>query len=188
MIQDIAPHFLNNHFEPGKEPSPDSPVVCFNGKDVLLRYDEKAAQNASLEPEERPVNFALAESHTPVGDLHFLPTYGEIPEDTNVRFLFTYDGVDVYRAKLSVLERAHNEPGIDYGDALVVVNKAMNRKVMEGFLFDSIRDIRQRVILEKNQVFLLMTALQLNNWYVDNKYCGRCGTVTVHSPRERASS
>ena len=186
MIQDIAPHFLNNHFEPGKKPSPDSPVVCFNGKDVLLRYDEKAAQNASLEPEERPVNFALAESHTPVGDLHFLPTYGEIPEDTNVRFLFTYDGVDVYRAKLSVLERAHNEPGIDYGDALVVVNKAMNRKVMEGFLFDSIRDIRQRVILEKNQVFLLMTALQLNNWYVDNKYCGRCGTVTVHSPRERA--
>ena len=186
MIQDIAPHFLNNHFEPGKEPSPDSPVVCFNGKDVLLRYDEKAAQNASLEPEERPVNFALAESHTPVGDLHFLPTYGELPEDTNVRFLFTYDGVDVYRAKLSVLDRAHNEPGIDYGDALVVVNKAQNSKVMDGFLFDSIRDIRQRVILEKNQVFLLMTALQLNNWYVDNRYCGRCATPTVHSPKERA--
>lgn len=186
MIQDIAPHFLDNHFVPGKEPSQDSPVVCFNGKDVLLRYDEKTAQEAALAPEDRPINFALAESKTPVGDLHFLPTYGELPEDTNVRFLFTYDGVDVYRAKLSVLDRAHNEPGIDYGDSLIVVNKAMNSKVMEGFLFDSIRDIRQRVILEKNQVFLLMTALQLNNWYVDNKYCGRCATPTVHSPRERA--
>ena len=50
MIQDIAPHFLNNHFEPGKEPSPDSPVVCSAGKDVLLRYDEKAAQTAALAP------------------------------------------------------------------------------------------------------------------------------------------
>ncbi len=36
MIQDIAPHFLDNHYEPGKKPSSDSPVVCFNGKDVLL--------------------------------------------------------------------------------------------------------------------------------------------------------
>ena len=160
MIQDIAPHFLDNHFEPGKEPSSDSPVVCFNGKDVLLRYDEKTAQEAALAPEERPINFALAETHTPVGDLHFLPTYGELPEDTNVRFLFTYDGVDVFRAH--------------------------NVQPMDGFLFDSIRDIRQRVILEKNQVFLLMTALQLNNWYVDNRYCGRCATPTVHSPRERA--
>ena len=186
MIQDIAPHFLDNHYEPGKKPSSDSPVVCFNGKDVLLRYDEKTAQKAALAPEERPINFALAETRTPVGDLHFLPTYGELPEETNVRFLFTYDGVDVYRAKLSVLDRAHNEPGIDYGDELVVVNKAMNSKVMDGFIFDSIRDIRQRVILEKNQVFLLMTALQLNNWYIDNKYCGRCGTQTVHSTKERA--
>ena len=49
MIQDIAPHFLDNNFEPGKEPSSDSPVVGFNGKDVLLRYDEKTAQKAALD-------------------------------------------------------------------------------------------------------------------------------------------
>lgn len=186
MIQDIAPHFLNNHFVPGKEPSPDSPVVCFNGKDVLLRLSAADTVTGTSPEEERPINFALAESKTPVGELPFLPTFSELPEGTEAHFLFTYDGVDVYRAKLSVLDRAHNEPGVDYGDALVVINKAQNSKVMEGFLFDSIRDIRQRVILEKNQVFLLMTALQLNNWYVDNRYCGRCATKTVRSPRERA--
>ena len=103
MIQDIAPHFLDNHFEPGKEPSSDSPVVCFNGKDVLLRYDEKTAQEAALAPDERPINFALAETRTPVGDLHFLPTFGELPEDTNVRFLFTYDHYPVICHILSLL-------------------------------------------------------------------------------------
>lgn len=171
MIQDIAPHYLNNHFVPGKEPAPDSPVVCFNGKDVLLRLSAADTVTGSSPKKERPINFALAESKTPVGDLHFLPTFAELPEGTTAHFLFTYDGVDVYRAKLSVLDRAQNEPGVDY---------------MEGFLFDSIRDIRQKVILEKNQVFLLMTALQLNNWYVDNRFCGRCATKTVRSPRERA--
>lgn len=186
MIQDIAPHYLNNQFVAGKEPSPDSPVVCFNGKDVLLRLSGVDTLTGASPEEERPVNFALAESKTPVGSLPFLPTYAELPEGTDAHFLFTYDGVDIYRAKLSVLDRAHNEPGVDYGEELVVINKAQNSRVMEGFLFDSIRDIRQRVILEKNQVFLLMTALQLNNWYVDNRYCGRCATKTVRSPKERA--
>ncbi len=187
MIQDIAPHYLDNQFKPGKTPSADSPVVCFDGRNILLRRSA-VDTTADTTPEgERPVNFALAETKTEVGKLPFLPTYGELPEDTNTYFLFSYDGVDVYRAKVSVQYRSHDEPGVEYGsEDPVIMNKAHNTKVMEGFLFDSIRDIRQRVILEKNQVFLLMTALQLHNWYVDNRYCGRCATRVIHSPKERA--
>lgn len=137
MIQDIAPHKLQNEFKRDVQVQPDSPIVCFRQKQVLLRQEG-----------------------TPVGDLSFLPSYSELPKNTEVRFLFTYDGVDLF---LCHLEEA-----------------------MEGFAFSGIRDIRQLELLEKHQVFLLMTALQLNNWYGDNRYCGRCATLTVHSPKERA--
>ena len=152
MIQDIAPHKLINAFKPEAKPSPDSPVVCFYYKDVLLRQD------ALPQGEQR--DFAVAAPETPVGDLSFLPTFSDLPEDTPVNYLFTYDGVEIYRTRLST--------------------------AIEGFRFESIKDIRQLVLLEKHQVFLLMTALQLNNWYVDNRYCGRCATPTVHSEQERA--
>ncbi|MBR1704329.1 MAG: NAD(+) diphosphatase [Clostridia bacterium] len=131
MIQDIAPHKLNNEFKTGVAPGPDSPVVCFREKEILLR-DEG----------------------------FFLPRYRELPKDTEIRFLFTYDNTDVFAAQLE-------EP-------------------LKGFSFSGFRNIRQLEFLEKHQVFLLMTALQLNNWYVDNQFCGRCATPTVHSPRERA--
>lgn len=137
MIQDIAPHKLHNEFNPEATVQPESPVVCFRGKEVLLR-----------------------DEHTSSTDFSFLPIYQELPAGTEVTFLFNYDGVDLFLCRLE--------------------------EAMYGFSFAGMRDIRQLVLLEKHQVFLLMTALQLNNWYADNRYCGRCATRTVHSPRERA--
>ena len=36
MIQDIAPHRLDNRFQPGRKPEKDSPVVCLKEEKVLL--------------------------------------------------------------------------------------------------------------------------------------------------------
>ena len=36
MIQDIAPHRLDNRFQPGRKPEKDSPVVCLKEDKVLL--------------------------------------------------------------------------------------------------------------------------------------------------------
>lgn len=187
MIQDIGPHSLDNHFVPRKQPSPDSPVICFNGRDVLLRASAVNTVAKPISDEERSIAPTHAETKNAADNLQFLPTYSELPEGTNAHFLFTYDGVDLFRAELSVLDTAHEEPGLEFGiDNLVVVNKAQNEKVMDGFFFGSIKAVRREELLEKNQVFLLMTAFQLNNWYIDNRFCGRCATPTVHSPHERA--
>ncbi|MBR5752879.1 MAG: NUDIX domain-containing protein, partial [Clostridia bacterium] len=139
MIQDIAPHKLNNHYEPGRVPGADSPVVCFFWSDVLVRTQ------ADIED-----------------DLSFLPTYGELPKGTDVHFLFDYDGAPVFATWYD------EEPEI------------------KGFELFTIKDLRNLVLLEKHQVFLLMTALQLANWYRDNRFCGRCATPTEHDSDERA--
>lgn len=56
----------------------------------------------------------------------------------------------------------------------------------KGFEFKSIREIRQEGKLSREFVFLSITALQLANWYRDNRFCGTCGSRTVLSDSERA--
>ena len=73
MIQDIAPHKLNNHYEPGVSPQEDSPVVAFFWSDILVKKDPTSAAGLS-----------------------FLPTYGEFPAGTDVQYLFMYDGKAVF--------------------------------------------------------------------------------------------
>lgn len=46
-----------------------------------------------------------------------------------------------------------------------------------------VRSLRQRI--SKEICFAVMTAWHLYIWYRDNRYCGRCGTPTVHDKKER---
>lgn len=43
-----------------------------------------------------------------------------------------------------------------------------------------------RTMLPKKYAFAGETAMQLNNWYQDNKYCGRCGSLMTKCTDERA--
>ena len=38
----------------------------------------------------------------------------------------------------------------------------------------------------KYRIFTGITGFQLSNWYKNNRFCGRCGSKTVHSTTERA--
>ena len=55
----------------------------------------------------------------------------------------------------------------------------------EGTCYKKIRDFR-RMEVPKKSVFEAFTAKQLNAWYTNNRYCGRCGSLTGRSTIERA--
>ena len=53
----------------------------------------------------------------------------------------------------------------------------------EGFAYEDTRRLRQ--MQSKDVCFAVMTARHLYNWYRSNRFCGRCGTETVHDRKER---
>lgn len=51
------------------------------------------------------------------------------------------------------------------------------------FRYEGVRPLRQ--VISKHICFAIMTAWHLFVWYRDNKFCGRCGSHTVHDSKER---
>lgn len=51
------------------------------------------------------------------------------------------------------------------------------------FTYETVRELRQ--VISKHICFGVMTAWHLFVWYRDNRFCGRCGTPTVHDSKER---
>ncbi len=51
------------------------------------------------------------------------------------------------------------------------------------FAYEGTRNLRQ--LTSKEVCYGVMTAWHLFNWYRSNRYCGRCGTRTVHDSKER---
>lgn len=51
------------------------------------------------------------------------------------------------------------------------------------FHYEQARGLRQ--LQSKELCFAAMTAWHLYNWYRNNRYCGCCGTATVHDEKER---
>ncbi len=54
----------------------------------------------------------------------------------------------------------------------------------EGFSYYTIREARDN--FGGKEIFATFTAYHLNKWYTDNVFCGRCGSKTVPSEKERA--
>ncbi len=59
-------------------------------------------------------------------------------------------------------------------------------KAPEGYEFVNIRKLRSSGFPKKYRVFVAFTALQLANWYRNNRFCGRCGKMTFLDDKERA--
>ncbi|MBR4494582.1 MAG: NAD(+) diphosphatase [Clostridiales bacterium] len=55
----------------------------------------------------------------------------------------------------------------------------------EGTEYKRVREFR-KMDVPKKSVFEAFTAKQLNSWYMNNRYCGRCGELTGRSRIERA--
>lgn len=52
-----------------------------------------------------------------------------------------------------------------------------------GFHYESTRQLRQ--LTSKDVCFAVMTAWHLFIWYRNNRFCGQCGTPTIHDEKER---
>lgn len=90
-----------------------------------------------------------------------LPRVGDVP-CPEYRFLFTLDDTPCY---LGPEETPADGPG---------------------FSWVPVRELRRRAGGPREIIFAAWTAYQLRNWYVDNRFCGRCGTPTRPAPDERA--
>lgn len=77
MIQDIAPHNLDNQFVPDTKPSDDSPVFCFRKNELLIRSD---------------------------GEDFRLPTYSDFPDKPDVQYLLSLDGKGFFLYEPEVTE------------------------------------------------------------------------------------
>ncbi|MCQ2537976.1 MAG: NAD(+) diphosphatase [Lachnospiraceae bacterium] len=59
-------------------------------------------------------------------------------------------------------------------------------KCAEGFGFYTMNELREMKLEPWHNNFVIYTAKHLSDWYRDNRFCGRCGSVMKHSEKERA--
>ena len=96
------------------------------------------------------------------GDEVILPRVRDIDGLSEYRFLFTLDETPCFWGMGEMGEA----PG--------------------GWAFIAVRQLRNRAAGPRELIFSTWTAFQLVNWYVDNRFCGRCGGETRPAPDERA--
>ena len=91
-----------------------------------------------------------------------LPRVRDIDGISEYRFLFTLDETPCFW-------------GVDE------INEAP-----AGWQYVQVRGLRNQANGPRERIFAAWTAFQLVNWYRDNRFCGRCGGVTVPASDERA--
>ncbi len=91
-----------------------------------------------------------------------LPHVSDFPNFGEYRFLFTLDSAPCYLAA--------NGP----------------TEAPEGWEYIAVKMLRRRAAGPREIIFAAWTAFQLANWYMDNRYCGRCGQLTHPADDERA--
>ena len=95
------------------------------------------------------------------GNVKF-PTWQELPETLDYQYLFSLDTTGVF-----YLLQEGREP-------------------LPGFTYKTLREIRYEIGAPLQLMYMMYTAWHLICWYRDNRFCGRCGSHTRHSTRERA--
>ena len=95
------------------------------------------------------------------GNVKF-PTWQELPGTPDYQYLFSLDKQGVF-----YLLQEGREP-------------------LPGFTYKTLREIRYEIGAPLQLMYMMYTAWHLICWYRDNRFCGRCGSHTRHSTRERA--
>ncbi|MCR5100583.1 MAG: NAD(+) diphosphatase [Butyrivibrio sp.] len=74
---------------------------------------------------------------------------------------------------------------VDGENSYFLLNEELE-EIPEGYSFVGIKKLRNNGFNKKYRVFACYTAWQLNNWYKNNRFCGRCGKRTSLDTKERA--
>ena len=75
---------------------------------------------------------------------------------------------------------------VDNDDLFLIDNTDKTFIKPEGYIYSGIRDIRYTEDVSHKGKFEAFTAKQLVSWYQNNRFCGRCGSLTGKSQTERA--
>lgn len=163
MIQDIGPHFLQNQYEE-KQPQMEDRVVIFRGNEILVKVIK---ETATLDTEQSAVN-----GEKMVADYM---TYQELEkvskllgiEAPECRYIFAIGGVHYF---LCDMPKEHLDSLVD-----------MAMECRYGYY--KMYDLRR--MEPKDVVFAGATAWHIYRWYHTSRFCGVCGTRTVHDMKER---
>jgi NAD+ diphosphatase len=171
MLQDIYPHSLHNQFTEKSDPLPESPVYVFRRADLLVVESREDARLEDIDQSGEHGKISMPGKdenekgfYKERGRYLRLPTVKELGEDREYTFLFTMDGSAFFLLR----------DELDDAD------------IPQGYQFKNIRTMRAEAYGPQHRLFAAITAYQLSNWYRDNRFCGTCGSRTVHSETERA--
>ena len=89
-----------------------------------------------------------------------LPFFKELPSE-KFTYLFSLDGMSCFLAE-------------------------SKRKIFPEGEWLTLRNLRDRKNLPKEEIFAAWTAGHIQRWMMENRFCGSCGHETVPSPTERA--
>lgn len=110
-----------------------------------------------------------------------LPSVKDLHSADDLIYLFRIDGDSYYLKQLEFKEKALTENDIyreeTDADHPVAVNDDME--------FIRVQFLREEKSVEKWKYFATVCAFHLYQWYQGSRFCGRCGTPTVHSEKER---
>ena len=150
MIQDITPHQYDNHYIE-YQPQITDFCICIKDGTALLCQDKKEKNSWYI-----PTFKELAE-----------PLYGAV-------YLFAIDGRHYFLKQMTGKDDTgliEDESNMTSGpsDRLQALE---NTKGLTG-AWKNRRDMRE--IMPRFIAFAGITALQLDGWYRNNRYCGHCG-------------
>jgi len=75
---------------------------------------------------------------------------------------------------------------VDNDDLFLIDNRDKTFIKPDGYEYSQIRELRYQEDISHKGKFEAFTAKQLYSWYLNNTYCGRCGSETAKSTTERA--
>jgi len=164
LIQDIAPHRLNNQYDVKIQAKPEDPVYCFRKDELLVK--EADGGNISL------------------------PKVNDFPPGSSFRYVFAVDGRPYFLYKKpaeslgSLIDKALSEEDIYYETGSDSKEEVAGREDLSYVRLQTLRE-NLPVRVEKWQYFAAITAFHLFEWYEGSRFCGRCGHKTIHSETER---
>ena len=171
MLQDIYPHSFHNQYTEKTDPLPDSPVYVFrkanllvveSKEDAMVEDFDQSGEHGKISMPGKDVN--EKGFYKERGRYLRLPKVKELGMEMEYTFLFTMDGSAFF----------------------LLSEDLSDEDIPQGYVFKNIRTMRAEAYGPQHRLFAAITAYQLANWYRDNRYCGTCGSRTVHSRTERA--
>lgn len=160
MIQDIIPHQYDNHYTE-YQPTGKDFCICIQDGQALLCKDQTKKES------------------------WYIPTFDELKERfEGAVYLFAIDGKHYFLKQMTGEKDTgfvEDESNMTSGPS----DRLQAKETVDHFkgAWKNRRDMRE--IMPRFIAFAGITALQLDGWYRNNRYCGHCGSSLQKDHKER---